>query len=204
MTQVADWTRTTIDCDTLIARMRDPDDKEAWYPVEQRYGPPVQAFAKRLGLGLEDAQDARQEVMLAFAQAIRDNRFDRKRGRLRDFLFGIAKRRILTIRTRVARERRFAIQPDQSSFFRQLAGEDEWEKLWDKEWQLAVRAHCLKEAQEHFSPATYWAFHFKAVEELPSAETAERLGKTISAVDTATFRVREFLGEIHPAMEDIF
>jgi hypothetical protein len=38
MPETSDWTRSTIDSDTLVARLKDPADQEAWMRVDARYG----------------------------------------------------------------------------------------------------------------------------------------------------------------------
>lgn len=199
------WTRTTIDSDTLVARLRDPMSDDAWVLVDARYGPLLLAFARRLGLDGEVAQDARQEAMAAFAQAIRNEAFSRERGRLRDFLFGIAKNRILTLRRREARiPQQIVSEPDRTGFFERLPDDAEADQAWEAEWQVAVAAQCLKEAQEKFTPETYLTFRLRVIEDLPSAEVAARLGKTVNAVDLAVHHVRTFLKQIRPVIEDIF
>jgi RNA polymerase sigma-70 factor (ECF subfamily) len=205
MAEAVTWSRTTIDSDTLVANLRDPDDQQAWTRVEARYGPLLLAFARRFGLDAESAEDARQEAMLAFAQAIRAGRFDRNKGRLRDFLFAIARNKVLDLRQR-EREigHRRLVQPDQTGFFHRVPDEDDWEQEWEAEWQLAVSAQCLREAQERFSPETYRLFHSSAIEGLPAAEVAQRTGKTVNAVIVATHHVRTFLREIRPVIEEVF
>ena len=204
MVETGDWARTTIDSDTLVARLRDTRDQGAWYQAEARYGPLVEAFARRLGLDNEFTQDARQEAMAAFAEALRADRFDRRRGRLRDFLFGIARNKILDIRNREMGRLRRALQPDETAFFDRLASDDQSQQVWEAEWQLAVRAQCLKEAQEKFSPDTYLMFHRKAIEGLASSEVAQLMNKTPSAVDMAAHHVRTFLRQIRPVIEEVF
>jgi len=199
-----EWARTTIDSDTLVARLQRQEDDGAWSQVDARYGPLVRAFAQRMGLDPTIADDARQEVMLAFVRAIRADQFDRARGRLRDFLFGIARNRIRTLRSREHNRNRLAVQPDETGFLDRIPDEDRWSQAWDAEWQVAVRAQCLREAQERFSSDTYRVFHAKVIEGLSSAEVGQRTGKTIRAVDMATHHVRTFLRQIRPVIEEVF
>ena len=112
----------------------------------------MEGFARKLGLDIELARDARQDTMAAFAEALRARRFDRARGRLRDFLFRIARNKIIDIKRREGRRRaRHALQPDETSFFEHAQGENQLAELWEAEWQTAVRAQCLTEAQANFS-----------------------------------------------------
>jgi RNA polymerase sigma-70 factor, ECF subfamily len=201
----ATWTRTTIDSDTLVERLRESGNQEDWGRVDERYGPLVESFARRLGLDGELARDARQEAMVGFVQAVREGRFDRERGRLRDFLFAIARHKIVDlIRAQARQPRLLDAQTDETSIFDQLPTEDRLATWWEEEWQLGVAAQCLKEARDKFSPETYRMFWLHIVEGMPSGEVARLMGTTVAAVDMATHHVRAFLRQIRPAIEEIF
>ena len=199
-----EWSQTTIDSASLALRLRDTLDGDAWTRVSERYGPLVEAFARRLGLPPELAEDARQESLLAFAQAIREGQYDRTRGRLRDYLFGIARRKIFDA---LARDRRRGFAPGlqvSTGFFGRVPTEDDFVHAWHEQERAAVCAACLREARTHFSAATYLAFYHTAIEGQSSAAVAERLGKSVNAVDMATHHVREFLRQIEPQITDAF
>ncbi len=199
------WSQTTIDSDTLIERLRAPDDQDAWRQVDQRYGVLLIAFAARMGLPPDQCRDARQETMLAFVKTIRAGRFDRSRGRLRDLLFSIAKNKIVENHKRRGKQDALLEgESEKANSLVQVPDNDGWLEAWESEWQVAVAAQCLKEAQEKFKPETYLAFYLKAIEDLPSAEVARKLGKTVNAVDIAVSRVRGFLRQIRPAIEELF
>ena len=196
-------TASTIDSDTLVEQLRAENDDVAWRRVDKRYGPMLLAFAVRMGLDAERSRDARQEAMLSLVQALRDGQYDRQRGRLRDFLFAIARNRIIDIVRRRARES--ANGRIQSVEALDLAtADDEWQAAWDAEWRIAVAAQALCEAQERFHADTYQVFHLKAIEGLSSVEVGERLNRSVNAVDVATSRVRRFLREIRPVIEERF
>lgn len=197
--------QTTIDSDTLVVRLRSPGDEDAWRQVDRRYGPLLMAFAARMGLDPEQCRDARQDAMMAFVEAVRAGRFDRARGRLRDLLFAIARNKIVAIYNRCAREAaRVGESPRGPDHLATVPGEDAWRLAWESEWRVAIAGRCLEEAQQKFQPETYLAFYLKAVEDLPSAVVADRLDKTVNAVDIATNRVRSFLRRIKPVIEELF
>ena len=203
------WTTVTIDRETLVERLRDPNDQDAWRLVQDRYGPVLLAFARRLGIPAGWTEDACQDAMAAFCEAIRGGRFERfrneKRQRLRDFLFGIARNKFLDLRRQRAREPvQVTGEPGQTSFFERLPAEDDLQRAWDLEWDIAVRAQCLAEAREKFSPTTYRIFHMRIIENRSSAEVAGIVGKNVNAVDLAVHHVRTFLRQIRPEVEARF
>ncbi len=209
MTEVDARATVTIDSDTLIARLRDPSDQEAWRLVNKRYSPALLSFARKLGLPPEWAEDACQNTMLAFCEAMRQQKFHRykngKRQRLRDYLFGIARNKILDLRKERARAPIQVVdKPGESPFVGDLPGENELQRIWETEWDLAIRAQCLFEARQRFSPTTYTIFSTRVIEEHSSAEVAKLVNKTTNAVDLAVHHVRTFLRQIRPEIEAIF
>ncbi len=198
-----DWALTTIDSDTLVSRLR-KRDADAWRLANERYGPLLQAFARTAGLTADLAEEARQEALAAFAKGLEDGRFDRARGRLRSFLFGIARYKICDIHQREARQRRVATQPEDSQFFQRWPDDDALEAIWDAEWHQHVTAQCLTEARARFQPETFRAFVMHGLKGRASADVAATLGTTANAVDIATSRVRGYLRDIRPVIEEIF
>lgn len=196
---------TTIDCTTLVQRLSNPQDEAAWELVVERYGPAVQGFARKLGLDADQAEDACQATMQGLLAALRAGRFDRRRGRLRDLLFGIARHRILDILGALAKQPlQVAATTRGTSFFHSIPSPDDMGRAWAEEWHVAVYRQCLVEAKAHFSNDAYTMFYLRIVEDRTSAEVAELVGKTSNAVDINTHRVREYLRQIRPQIEEIF
>ncbi len=208
-----DWSRATVSGLQLTRRLQDPSDQAAWFEVDGRYGPLIQAHAVRRGLRADLALDARQEAMCALAKAVQAGRFpsdksehgEKPGSRTRAYLFRVAQ--YVTIKI-IRGENKIPLcassGPDEPSILETLPGEDEWERRWNEEWELAVRQQCLREAQAHFTADTYRVFYLKTVEERSAAEIAAMTGKTEEAVHTATSRVRSFLRRIFPEMTEIF
>lgn len=199
------WTATTVDSDSLVRRLTNSDDHDAWNIIVNRYGPAVLGFARRLGLNHQDAEDARQDALSAFVIALRAGRFDRKLGRLRDLLFAITRHKVQDIHRRRFRSREEQLPTtEQTDLFHQIPGDDGLAQAWLQEWQNAVYTQCLYEAKQHFSHDTYTMFYLSAIEGRASADVAARISKSANAVDIATSRVRAFLRQIRPAIEELF
>ena len=81
---------------SLLVRIRDGADAEAWRKFMTIYVPIVYRFACRHGLQDADAADLSQEVMGKVARAIRTFEYHPERGRFRDWLFTIV-RQCLTL-----------------------------------------------------------------------------------------------------------
>src|SRR5882672_6361039 len=89
----------------LLAGLTDPANREIWREFDDRYRPVLQAFARRLGLADEDADEIAQDVLARFVERYRAGEYDRERGRLRSWIFGIARTRVADWRRSRARRR---------------------------------------------------------------------------------------------------
>lgn len=196
---------TTIDCTELAKRLMDPEDEAAWAIVNDRYSPAVRGFARTFGLGHHDADDACQNALAAFAATVRAGRYDRRRGRLRDLLFAIARNKALDIRRALVRQPLQVMGDSRATdFFDRAPSAEDMSSAWEEEWRSAVYRQCLVEAKAHFTSETYSVFYMRAIDDVPTSEVAERTGKTVNAVDLTTYRVREYLRQIRPQIEQLF
>src|SRR5678816_3748894 len=126
---------TTATSTALLQALMNGSDDRAWSQFVLRYRPLLVRYAARLGLSSDDTEDFAQATLGAFAGAYRAGNYERTRGRLRDWLFGIARNHL-----RVARrgKRRGVVElTDQPAI-----DEDAAERAFDEEWQREVLAQC--------------------------------------------------------------
>jgi len=71
---------------TLLDRVRRLDDRVAWREFDERYRELILRYCDRRGLQPADAEDIRQEVMLALAGHLPDFEYRPEVGRFRDYL----------------------------------------------------------------------------------------------------------------------
>src|SRR5262245_66565237 len=74
---------------SLLVRLRDADDREAWGQFGTVYVPLIYGYARKHGLQDADAADLTQEVMRRVAGAIRSLEYDPRRGTFRGWLFTV-------------------------------------------------------------------------------------------------------------------
>ena len=160
---------------------------EAALEVVQRFAPDVIL----LDLWMPEFDGA------AFAAAYRAGNYERNRGRLRDWLFGIARNHLRVARR--GKRRGVAELTDQPAI-----DDDAAERAFDEEWQREVLAQCLEEIRGEVGTQTFEAFDLFAIRGVPARAVADRLGMSENAVFLAKRRILLRLREILPVMERVW
>ncbi len=190
---------------SLLEGLRDPENHAVWDAYVARYRPLIVRFARRGGVPEGEAEDVAQTALLEFSRALLDGRYDRDRGRLRAWMFGIVERQVSRWRERVrAREVPTADASAAGERLRDLADREDPEAAWEDEWRQAILRQCLEEIRREVQPATFAAFERFALHGRPAQEVAAELGITANAVFGAKRRILERVGELMPLMEGIW
>jgi len=180
----------------LLSKLKSFDEKSAWELVDGHFRAPLEAFASRSGLNRSEVQDAVQETLLTFARLHRADGYDRSKGRLRAWLFGIAKNEIAsTLRSRARHEQK------QEQGVSQLVAQD-LEEAWHEEWERHSLQRCLKRVQAEVLPKTYEIFVALLESGASAAKVAARHGVAITVVYNAKSRVSKRLQELVQELED--
>ena len=76
-----------------------------------------------------------QETLTAFATADRDGGYRRERGRLRQWLFGIARKQVVNWHRRRRPEVQVPRGTNGTDFYDRIGDERQHESIWDHEWR---------------------------------------------------------------------
>lgn len=175
---------------SLLIRIRDPHDREAWELFVDTYVPLVYRYARRLGLQDADAADIGQEVLSEVARCIQSFEYQPDRGRFRDWLGTLVRRRVSRFLKKKGREASDAPEDESSA-----AGPCPADAGWDDEFNARILAAALERARPHFEPVTWRAFEGVWLENRRAAEVAAALGLPIEVIYTAKSRVLKRLEE---------
>src|SRR5690349_16674686 len=79
---------------SLLLRLRDPRDEDAWQDFVDLYAPVVYRYARKQGLQDADAADLCQDVLRIVAGAVGRLEYDPQRGAFRNWLFTVVRRKL--------------------------------------------------------------------------------------------------------------
>src|SRR5205823_6500855 len=91
---------------SLLRRLNDPQDGQAWGDFASRYRGRILDWCLRRGLQREDAEDATQDLLVKVRDKIRTFRFDRARGGFRGWLMAVVRRAVTDLHRDRARRGR--------------------------------------------------------------------------------------------------
>ena len=150
---------------TLLIRLKDIDDAEAWSEFVQLYGPVVYGFARKRGLQDSDAADMVQEVLRSVARNAHRMEYDPKRGTFRGWLYTVTRNKIYNFLSAQKRQQRGAGDVSSQERLEALADpNNDAEAVWELEYQRRLSAKAMDRVKHEFQPATWQAFWGTAVE----------------------------------------
>ncbi len=175
---------------TLLNRIRDTADADAWAEFARLYGPVVYGFARKRGLQDADAADLVQDVLRSVARNAHRINYDPKRGTFRGWLYTVTRNKVYNFLS--ANKNRPKAGGDTGSHERLdnvPSKSDETEAEWDLEYQRRLSAKAMDRVKHEFQPNTWQAFWGTAVEGRAAVEVGKELKMSSGAVYVAKSRV---------------
>ena len=182
---------------TLLVRIRDARDQEAWGRFVDLYAPLVYGFLHKRGLQDADAADLTQDVMRQVAAAAHSLEYDARRGSFRGWLFTVVQNRLTDHWRREGLRERGVGDTDAQQQLNEVAqpGGLDASAQWDADYERQLFQFAANIVKQDFGDATWQAFWKTAVEGLAGKDVADELGITVAAVYLAKGRVMTRLKE---------
>lgn len=173
--------------ESLLVRLGDGQDLQAWNDFVDLYSPVVYGFARRQGLQDADAADLVQEVLRSVSRSL--GSYDRNKGRFRSWLMAVVRRRLTEFWA--ARRRTVAGSGDTQvqGCLEQISAADGSEQLWELEYRQSVFRYAATRIRGEFEESTWRAFWLTTVDGKTTREVAQSLGISDGAVYIAKCRV---------------
>ncbi len=177
---------------SLLLRVRDWQDQQAWKEFVDIYTPLLLGYARKMGLQESDAWNVTQIVFSKIIRSLRGFQYDPDRGRFRDWLGTVIRHEII----RHWKQNRCE-QP--------LPTEPIWQ---DADWQADYLAHILRTALDRIEPefdAESWeTFEAVWLRDSPPQHVAKSIERPVQWVYQAKFRVTQRLRQEVLALAEDF
>ncbi len=175
---------------SLLVRIRNGNDAEAWREFAHLYAPVIYAFARKRGLQDADAADLMQEVLRSVSNAVGRLEYDPIRGTFRGWLFTITRNKVFNFLE--GRSHRVQGTGDSRMQQRLEAHADADGKMsaeWEADYQRTLAAQAMERVKDEFQAATWDAFILTAVEGHAPAQVSAKVGLSVGAIYVAKSRV---------------
>lgn len=192
---MSDWPTTRV---TLLDRLRDTQDHQAWAEFVALYGPPSFTFAqRRLGQD-DDAADVVQEVLAAIMRGS----YQRSRGRFQKWLVTVLLNKIRDVHAAQVRRAELSSDVEAIDRLEQMPARSE-----EEEWNHERQRHLFRVAAEHVQSctnATHWqVFVRTALHSEPVPVVARSLNLSLTNAYAIKSRImKEIKDEIHRLQEE--
>lgn len=179
---------------SLLLRIRDLNDADAWNRFVEQYGPYVAQWCQAMGLQEADTADTTQAVLVKLMTVMQSWSLDASKGSFRGWLRRVTQNVAIDLhrnwKERASGDTHILKQ------LSQLQDNTFEETLWrtvEKAYQQDLLASASQHVQLRVQPKTWSAYELSCIENLSAAEVAQRLQIAIGEVYVARSRVLKML-----------
>jgi len=169
---------------TLLRRLRDAADREAWERFVEIYTPMLYRWARASGLSDQDGCDLLQDVFVLLLGKLPKFDYDSQRGRFKSWL-----RSVLINKLRERKRSRSATMFESRQAPLDPEDDNRVVPFWENEYRDQLIQRAMRVMQREFEPSTWKACWETAFHGRPAAEVAAELGLSLGAVYVARSRV---------------
>ncbi|MBQ9368509.1 MAG: sigma-70 family RNA polymerase sigma factor [Victivallales bacterium] len=162
-------------------------DESSWAQFQAFYKPLIRLCGHDFGLTEEEIQDLQQEVLIEVNNADVIGKYKQSRGRFRDYLRTIIRRKA------------FRIRKQRLCLIEQLPASNdntELETAWKKEWLELLLKVATNELKEKVNSTNFMAYDLNVDQNIPAPQVAAMLKITLNQVYLAKGRCSRLLAEI--------
>ncbi|TMQ31186.1 MAG: sigma-70 family RNA polymerase sigma factor, partial [Planctomycetota bacterium] len=143
---------------SLLLRIRDGQDKEAWRQFVEIYASLIYGFARKRGLQDADAADLMQDVLRSIASAVGRLDYDPRRGSFRSWLYTVTRNKLYSFLDGQRRHPRGSGDSGAQQLLEEQANPDDSAAAWDQEYQRRLFAWAADQVRAEFQESTWQAF----------------------------------------------
>jgi len=180
---------------TLLIRLKDQADDEAWSEFTEIYRPVIYRLACRRGMQPADADDLVQQVLTAVARVIDRWETDPERARFRTWLNRVATNAIINALSRGRLDRGSGDTGLHDLLHARPAANGNDSEFIRIEQRREIFRWAARQIRSEFHPATWDAFWMTAVEGRDVEGAGRALGRSPGSIYAARSRVMRRLKE---------
>jgi RNA polymerase sigma factor (sigma-70 family) len=173
---------------SLIQRLHNADDHEAWQAFAEIYFPAIVNSLKFKGLAPEDAEDAAQQVLMSVARSLAKRPHDPQRARFRTWLERVTRNAALNALQRAPKDRATG-GTDMLAVLSDVPHCEEDAALLEREHRKQLLRSAASRIECEFAPDTWQAFWRTTVLGEAIDSVARQLNKQVGSVYAARSRV---------------
>lgn len=185
---------------TLLNRLRDPADAEAWGEFVRRYGPVIRRWCLRWHLQDADAQDVAQIVLLKLATGMREFQYDRS-GSFRGWLWTVTHNVWQNYGLRERRQPHADGAAETSDLLNNLEAPADLARQLEEAFDLELLNMAMARVRLRVEARTWDAFRMLALEGLSGAEVAKRLAMKVATAFVARSKVQKMIQDELAALD---
>jgi RNA polymerase sigma-70 factor (ECF subfamily) len=181
---------------TLLLRLRDLDDQEAWDEFVERYAPQVFYWCRENYLQDSDARDVTQEVLSKLVISMREFEYRPDRGSFRGWLKVVTRNTVRDLGRKWEQRIRGSGDTNVHDYLHRLADRSSLDSLADSiesRFNQEVLAEAEQRVKLRVHPRTWEAYFRTAVQQETAKQASEALEMTVSEVYVAKSRVLKLL-----------
>lgn len=179
--------------ESLILRVRDRDDRDAWAEFSQIYRPVICRLAAKKGMQVADAEDLAQQVLLSVSKAIERWEPDPERAKFRTWLKRVTDNAILNALTRGVPDKTAGDEVVNAFLQNSEARNGPDSDLLRTEFRREIFQLAAAQIQSEFTEDTWQSFWLTAVNGMEIDAAAKELGRSRGSVYASRSRVMKRL-----------
>lgn len=171
---------------SLLLRLRDHADREAWTIFDGLYRPLLYRYARQRGLAHDDAEDVTQACLESISAHIRGFDYNPSLGRFKSWL-----RTLVNNRVRNQFRRRREKPADPAMMADAPEGSATPDEAFEQVWLQEHLWHCLNDLKRTVDPTTYAAFVAYVIEERPAEDICREFNLQPNNLYTIKWRLTQ-------------
>ncbi|MFK7734772.1 MAG: RNA polymerase sigma factor [Pirellulaceae bacterium] len=172
--------------ESLLIRVRDPQDRDAWDQFVSVYRPVVYRMARLRGVQHADAEDLTQRVLVSVSQSIQDWE-PRAGAKFRHWLARVAKNAAINLLSRQPKDRGRGGSGYSASI--EAVSSSSEEAMFELEYRRQVYRRAADIVRHRADDKTWLAFSLTMVDGLSVEQAAVRIGESVGMIYAARSRV---------------